>query len=242
MPYTKDFHFSPLGQRGGLSTYPVAGVVDGAILGLTDSSVNPDGIDDTDATDMSLTVSAGTVRFDGYPVKFTTKTVTLPAGVDLTTDAADGLSFKIYMSPKRRVPIVTSLPSASGYAEGDFIAKALLRDGGAYDEYYVVEQIYVKDTTVWREIEPFNGNDYPRAYGWNNMPYNDIDTTDVVFSLQPEIPVFLDSKLPPHTARPLAMFRQTASIYLGEVSFTHPVATTIAAITETMPEYHLLPI
>jgi len=229
MPYTKDFHFSPFGQRGGLSTYPVSGVVEGAVLSLNGTGI------DTDTTKASIIVSAGTVRFDGYPIKFSQLNVTLDTGVDLSADDA---VVKVYMSPERKVKVITgTLPDPAGYNEGAFIAKALLKDGGVYDKYYVIEQIYVVDNGAWREIQPFNGKDYPRAYGWNNMPYNELENT-VVISTQPELPVFLDSKLPPHTARPLAMFRQTASIYLGEITYSGGVAT----LTETMPEYHLLPL
>lgn len=230
MPYTKDFHFSPLGQRGGLSTYPVAGVVDGAVL-----SLNGSGIDGTDPTEASVIVSAGTVRFDGYPIKFAQITTTINAGVNLSTNDA---VVKVYMNPVRKVSIVVgTLPNPAASPDGTFIAKAFLRDGGVYDEYYVIEQLYVTENGAWREIQPFNGNDYPRAYGWNNMPYNELGN-GVLIESRPEIPVFLDSKLPPHTARPLAMFRQTASIYLGEITYSGGVAT----LTETMPEYHLLPL
>lgn len=233
MPYTKDFHFSPLGQRGGLSTYPVAGVVSGAKLTLNGTVP---GIDDTDSTLASFTITAGTVRFDGYPITFNNYNVTVPAGGDLATAS---ITLKLYMNPVRKVPLVTTLPSAASYAEGAFVAKATLVDGGAYDMYQVVEQLYVKDSGAWRIIEPFNGNDYPRAYGWNNMPYNEIVTTSQpLISATPELPAFLNSKLPPHTARPLAMFRQSAFIYLGEVTYSGGAAT----ITESMPEYHLLPI
>lgn len=230
MPYTKDFHFSPLGQRGGLSTYPVAGVVDGVSL-----SLKTGGIDAVDSTKAAVTIGAGTVRFDGYPIKFASFDATIATPVDLSTDDA---IIKVYMNPARKVAVITGdLPDPATYEENDFIAKAMLIDGGAYDEYYVVDQIYVVDNGAWREIQPFNGMDFPRAYGWNNMPYNEIGTTVLVES-KPEIPVFLGSKLPPHTARPLAMFRQTASIYLGEITYSGGVAT----ITETMPEYHLLPL
>lgn len=233
MPYTKDFHFSPLGQRGGLSTYPVAGVVSGAKLSLTGSGIN------ADPTFAAVTISAGTVRFDGYPITFSAINSIISTGVDLSLVTTEAV-VKVFMNPVRKVPVyVGAAPNPAGFAEGDFAAKAMLTDGGAYDEYYVVDQIYVKKNSAWKEIEPFNGSDYPRAYGWNNMPYNEINlAVDPLIQDFAELPVFLGSKLPPHTARPLAMFRQTASIYLGEVTYSGGVAT----ITETMPEYHLLPI
>jgi hypothetical protein len=234
MPFTKDFHLTPYGQRGGLATYPVAGVVSGAALTLDGT-----GIDGVDPTLAALTIGAGTVRFDGYPVSFSEYNVTVQAPVDLSTD---DYVLEVFMSPKRIVPIITgAIPAASGYEEGSFIAKATLSTTSIKpeDDYYVVEQIYVKDNGAWREIRPFKGEDYPVAYGWNNMPYNGIDVTvSPIISSQPEVPVFLASKLPPHTSRPLALMRQTGSIYLGEVTYSGGTAT----ITKTMPDYHILPI
>lgn len=227
MPFTKDYQLTPYGQRGGISTYPCAGVVAGAKLSLGATPVAGE--------NLSVVVSAGTVRYDGYPVTFASN---LTATLDTNIALASGTNvFKVYLNPVRKVPILAALPSTAGYSEGDFVTVARTIDGREYGSYAVVDQIYVLRGGVWDKIEPFNGLDFPREYGWNNMPYNSINTTaSPLVSLEPEIPVFLDSKLPPHTARPLALFRQTATIELGEITVVNGTAT----ITKGLPDYHLL--
>jgi hypothetical protein len=228
MPFTKDFQLTPYGQRGGITTYPVAGVVSGAKLSLP--------VDPVDAAELSVVVSAGTVRYDGYPITFSSN---ITATLTHTETLATGTHvLDIYLNAPRKVTLVTTLPAASGYAAGDFIALGRVQDGQEYGTYGIVEQIYVKRGSVWEKIDPMSGADFPREYGWNNMPYNSLATGDPLVQLYPEMPIFLGSKLPPHTARPLALFRQTASIYLGEVT----VAAGVATITKAMPEYHILPI
>lgn len=238
MPYTKDYHLSPLGQRGGLATYPVAGVSSGAQLAInTATTVN--GVDNGDSSLAAVTIGAGTVRFDGYPVTFAqfNTTVSAGAGVDLTADDA---VVDVYLSPVRAVPLfVGAAPDPAPFAEGAFAAQIVEFTDLVNDPYQVVQNIFVKENSIWRAVEAFNGDDYPISYGWNNMPYNGIDETSApLVSATPEVPVFLASKLPPHTSRPLALFRQTASIKVGQVSYSGGVAT----LTQGIGNEYLLPI
>lgn len=237
MPYTKDFHSGPLGQRGGLSTYPVAGVVQGATLSI-DTAPTVDGIDNGDPSLAAVVIAGGTVRFDGYPITFSPITTTVQS--DVADLGAEDTVVPVYLSPVRVVPTFEGAPPApGGFAEGDFAAKIRTATDLVGGPYSVVEQIYVIENAVWVPIEAFNGDHYPREYGWNNMPYNSLDlASDPVVAAIPEIPIFLDSKLPPHTSRPLALFRQTASIKVGEITYTGGVAS----LTSGIPNEYLLPV
>lgn len=232
MPYTKDFHSSPYGQRGGLAIYPVAGVVDGAVL-----SIQGSGIDGGDASLAAVTISAGTIRVDGYPISFAEINTTVQS--DVTNLATEDTVVKVWMSPTRLYPTFTpgNAPSPASYDEGSYAIEYTEVDGGTYGKYQMVENLYIKENGAWRLVDGLQG-DFSRSFGWNNMPFNDLNTaaTPLVTS-EAEAPMFLASKLPPHISSYNALFRQTASILLGTLTFVGGVPT----ITP-MPEYHLLPV
>lgn len=236
MPYTKDYHATPFGQSGGLSTYPVAGVVSGAELSI-DTAPTVDGIDNGDPSLAAVSVAAGVLRFNGKPVSFTGFTGTVQS--DVADLGAEDTVVDVYLSPTRVVPVFYGAPPApGGFNEGDFAAGANLNTDLVGGQYGVVYQIYVIEQGAWAPIRAFEGSHYPREYGWNNMPYNEIDATAAPLVGNPELPVFLGSKLPPHTARPLALFRQTCSIKIGSIAYVGGVAS----LAEGIPDEYLLPV
>lgn len=245
MPYNKDFHFSPLGQRGGLSTYPVAGVVNGLKLSVTGSGILT-GAGNEDI--LTVAVSAGAARFDGYKKEAAaTLNVELETGIDLTAITVGApQTFQVWLNPTRVTPIFDNIvPTVT--AAGTYALKGKEVDGGdIYGSYYLIEEVFISNGTAWEAMEPFKGFKQ-NTFGWNNLPFNEISqaaiaTTD--FALFNEKPVFYSSKLPPHVATyPKPMVRQSGGILLGEVTFTK-VGTDAptGAITKSMPEYYLLPV
>lgn len=237
MPYTKDFHFSPLGQRGGLSTYPVAGVVNGLKLSVTGTGIKA-GVGNEDI--LTVAVTAGAARFDGYRKEAAaTLDVELDTGIALA--GATNETFQVWLNPTRVTPIFDSVaPSVT--AAGTYALKGKEVDGGdIYGSYYLIDEVFISNGTAWEPMEAFKGFKQ-NTFGWNNLPFNEISqaaiaTTD--FALFNEKPVFYSSKLPPHVATyPKPMVRQSGGILLGEVTFN----AGTGVITKSMPEYYLLPV
>jgi hypothetical protein len=233
-----------LGQRGGLSTYPVAGVVNGLKLSVTGTGIKA-GVGNEEI--LTVEVTAGAARFDGYRKEAAaTLNVELDTGIDLTAVAVDAPeTFQVWLNPKRSTPIFDTVAPAVT-AAGTYALKGKEVDGGdIYGSYYLIDEVFISNGTAWEPMEAFKGFKQ-NTFGWNNLPFNEINlnaiaTTD--FALFNEKPVFYSSKLPPHVATyPKPMVRQSGGILLGEVTFTNVADTVTGAITKTMPEYYLLPV
>jgi len=237
MPYTKDFHFSPLGQRGGLSTYPVAGVVNGLKMSVTGTGIKA-GVGNEEI--LTVAVTAGAARFDGY-LKEAASTLNVELDTGIALAGAVNETFQVWLNPTRVTPIFESVAPAVT-AEGTYALQGREINGGEiYGSYYLIDQVYISESGAWKPMEAFKGFKQ-NTFGWNNLPFNEISlaaiaTTD--FALFNEKPVFYSSKLPPHVATyPKPMVRQSGGILLGEVTFN----AGTGVITKTMPEYNLLPV
>jgi hypothetical protein len=222
----KDYQVTPYGQSGGLNAFPAAGIVSGLTVALAGTA----GVG-TPNTSAAITVAAGSARFNGKLCTLSTNTaVTLPVGVNLTTTARD---IKIFLNPPRKVKtffVGGAFPSA---VIGDYAIEVR----NVNESYYIVNKIYKFTSTGWGVIDPMS--DIPFEYGFNNLPFNEVSTTLSAsnFSLVNEVPIFLDTALPPHVAKSAnALLRQSAGILLGEISFVGGVGT----ITKGIPNYHLL--
>lgn len=231
----KDYQATPFGQRGGLNTFPAAGVVSGFDLGL--GGTNGVGTPNTSA---AVTIQPGKARFDGKLVTLASVlSVTLPVGVNLSTD---NTKIEIYLNPPRLVSTFLVGQAAPTPTRGAYALRVRSVNGLSYGEYFVVDEIFIsKEVTtnnfVWQEIDQFS--EIPLEYGWNNLPFNKVDNTITAanISLFNETPIFLDRALPPHIASSAnAMLRQSGGILLGEVTFSGGVGS----ITKTLPDYHLL--
>lgn len=228
----KDYHGSPYGQRGGLSTFPVSGIVSGFELSLGGTA--NDGVNAGDTTLAEVVISAGSARFDGFLKKLSADlTATIPSGGDLATD---DIVVPVYLNPPRAVvPYTTVEPSGS---EGDYALKSVLYDansiGGAY---YMVDDIMIYKSGSWVAVDPLSELPAP-GEGHNALPLNEIGDAIVAANIAAtnEIPIFLGSKLPPHVPASNAMLRQSAGIFLGEITYSGGSGT----ITKTLPEYHML--
>lgn len=226
----KDYQATPFGQRGGLNTFPAAGVVSGFELGL--GGTNGVG---AASTDLVVTVQPGKARYDSKLVSLPSAlTVTLAAGVDLaTTDT----KVEIYMNPPRQVPVFLVGQTAPAVVNGGYAIRARAVNGLSYGEYYIVDELLIGRAGVWEPLDQFS--EIPYDSDWNGLPFNKVGTTITAanISINNEVPIFLDKALPPHVASGSnAMLRQSAGIMLGEITFTGGVGT----ITKTLPDYHLL--
>lgn len=226
----KDYQATPFGQRGGLNTFPSAGVVSGFELSL--GGTNGVGTPNTDA---SIIIQPGKARYDSKLVTLGAQlTVALPVGVNLTTTDT---KIEIYMNPPRQVPVYLVGGSVPTVVNGGYAIRARAVNGLSYGEYYVVDELLIGRAGVWEPLDQFS--EIPFASDWNGLPFNKVGTTITAanISLFNETPIFLDKALPPHVASSAnAMLRQSAGILLGEVTFTGGVGS----ITKTLPDYHLL--
>lgn len=228
----KDYHSNPYAMRGGLSAFPMSGVISG--FDFTLGAVG--------ASSVTVTVAPGTARFDGFLRKSAaslTKAIPGPDGVDLTAIASpeDAVKIEVYLNPPRKVKTYTDPATPPAGVDGDYALRALYLTAKGYDSYYLVEDIMVMKSSIWVPLDEFES--FPAGDGWNALPFNEIDTTITVDELsgQNEVPIFLGSSLPPHVARAgLPMIRQSAGIMLGEITVDDSGAT----ISKTLPEYHML--
>lgn len=226
-----DYHLSPFGQRGGISLYPVCGVVSGVKLALTGSGYNNGSGEDKKK--IKVTVSAGELKLDGVRIVLGSNkaveidyTDYLEVGQDLSNTQ---ITVPIWINPKRKV--VASITAPSNPSNGDMYFEVY-----NVEDYQIINTIKKYQNSQWVTADPMS--DIPISQSQNMLPLNDILTTDIVVSITPEVPVFHKTNIPPHVYSPSnAMARQTASIYLGEVSFDGEGA---ASITKTMPDYYLL--
>lgn len=225
----KDYHSSPFGMRGGLSAFPVSGVVSGFEVSLAGTN----GVDTT-PTNAAVTISAGKVRFDGYlrTLAANITGATVATGVDLS---ANDVTIEIYMNPPRKV--VTFTDSEPSGNEGDYALKVHEYETADYGKYDVVNGIYIYKSSAWTLVDPYS--EIPYGSGWNNAPFNEIAeaVTSATLSIENEKPIFLGTSLPPHVAGfAQALLRQSAGIKLATIEYVSGAGT----IVEGIPEYHLL--
>jgi hypothetical protein len=226
----KDYQATPYGQRGGLNTFPAAGVISGfeISLGGTDGVGTPN-------TSAAITIQPGKARYEGNLVTLATAlSVSVPVGVNLSTATT---KVEIYMNPPRQVPVFLVGATPPTVVNGGYAIRARAVNGLSYGEYYLVDELLIGKAGAWEPLDHFS--EIPYASDWNGLPFNEVGNTITAanISANNEVPIFLDKALPPHVASGSnAMLRQSGGIMLGEISFTGGVGT----ITKTLPDYHLL--
>lgn len=218
-----NYHSSPFGQKGGLSIYPVSGILTGCEITAAATTAT--------ANVAALTINTGDIKFDSYRVRqgLTSVNITVEAGVDLTTDTYE---FMVYLNPNRKVKVVKV-----GVADPVVVDGGMFIQAYEFEGYYQVNQIYIGENGAWRVMDGYRDLKVG-SYGWNNMPLNDIDTVTAIsatnFSITPEMPIFHKTSLPPHICKPSnALLRQTASIELAKVKFEGGVGSIVTGIPES---------
>lgn len=254
-----DYHNSPFGVKGGISLYPVSGVLSGCILSTTASGYKSGA---TSTAVVSLT--AGVIRLDGnliqVPALTNAEIITLQ---DLSPayfvgpEATSVIELDIWINPTRKVPILTSKPTAPGSVGARALVGSLISPNYTTidppadpssvkvtkistldNSYYIVDDIYKYEDSAWSIIDPMK--DLGPSYGTHNaLPYNDITPTVTATNLsyKNESAIFLKSGMPPHLSNMgNKMMRQSAGFILGTIQYTVDGAT----LKNTVSDYNLL--
>lgn len=226
----KDYQASPYGQGGGLNTFPAAGIISGLSLSLGGTA----GVG-TPNTSLAVVVSAGAARFNGVRASAASNlTVSLPTGINLSTT---NTVLEVYLNAPRKAAVYKVGASAPSGTEGAHAIRVIEVTDSISGTYQIVDELMIYKSGSWVALDPFS--EIPQEYGFNGLPFNDTTATLTTanISLTNEVPIFLKTSLPPHVANGgLPLLRQSAGIFLGEVTFTGGVG----AITKTTPNYHLL--
>lgn len=189
-----DYHLFPTAQRGGMSFYPVSGVVQGCRVSspnLVEKDSNVVG--DPPSSYVSFQLSDGEIKLDGVPIQVADfssgmeAVVPLPSAFDDLSQGESGdteykLVVPIFINPRRMVPVYETgnLPPASEFDEGAKLAE--VSPHAEFDEYLVVRNFFRKVNSTWevynRDIvfeSPVEGQDW----GQNNLPFNAIKEKDI---------------------------------------------------------------
>jgi hypothetical protein len=252
------YHLFPTAQRGGLSFYPVSGVVNGCRIS------NPELVEKDSVSSgnpaysyVAFELSEGDIKLDGWinhVFEFSGADnkvlIPLPSEFnDLSLGESGDDNYRlivpVFINPRREVPVVQELPSASGYSEGDKVVRVMPHS--QFDEYLVVRDFYKKRNGDWVKFSndivfesPVEGKDW----GHNNLPFNavkesdirsgDSDTLttsdsnslsnvnpeDMVIGRVPEKKVFHKSVSPPYVSgKSQAYLRESATLFLAEIHF-----------------------
>jgi len=182
-----DYHLFPTAQRGGMSFYPVSGVVRGCKVSnasLVEAA--------TGSNYVQFQMSEGEIKLDGVPIEVSSfgsgdeVVIPLPSAFnDLTqgeTDFNYTLVVPVFINPRRTVPVFETgnLPDAVNYNEGDKVIE--VSPHAEFDEYLMIRNIFVHDGSEWspynRDIifeSPIEGKDW----GQNNLPFNSVEEDDI---------------------------------------------------------------
>lgn len=218
-----NFHQLPQGMQGGMSLYPVSGVLSGLV-------VSAPGIGGTNNI-LTCNVSAGTARLDGKRVELvsaiTALQLDLGAGVNLATQT---LTTEVWLLPRRKVPALTANPGSP--AAGDKYIKVV-----NIDNYQLVDTILEFKNSAWTV---YNAAYAPPAIGHNNMPLN--EQTEAIATATTSNPSFgiTNEKIIYHRNRYAigveqpgnAYLRYPAGVKLATISFTGGVGTVTQGILE----------
>lgn len=218
-----DFHQMPQGTTGGLSLYPVSGVLSGLV-------VSSPGIGGSNNI-MTVNVSAGIARLDGKRVELATAITALQidvgTGINLNTA---NLVTQVWLRPRRKVPALLAAPGSP--AAGDKYIKVL-----EIDDYQLVDSIQEFKNSAWTL---YNAAYAPPAIGHNNLPLNEqvevisaLTSANPSFSASNEKIVYHRDRYPIGVSSPgSAYLRYPAGVRLATISFTGGVGTVTSGIIE----------
>lgn len=203
-----EYQMFPQAASGGLSYYPLSGVVNGFKLAAA-PTVSGDNI--------SISITAGDARLDSYPVSFAGVTnMVIPSGLTLSSPAEQ--TVEIYLNPLRKIPALLTLPGSP--ADKDQVI--LVSNVGDYQIINEYKQ-YSTAASAWLDFDPVKA---PPGAGHNNLPLNGVrpvvDTatsSNKSFSATAEKIVYHATKYPPYVNSPsMAYLRQSAALLVAQVT------------------------